>query len=108
MWQGLKNIYHFFVAVLCNVLFLFPARKITVVGVTGTDGKTTTVKLIYEMLRDSGEKVSAVSSIGALINGKDYPLDAHVTTPSSFTAQKFLRRAVSQKSKYFKIMFCFF
>ena len=103
MWQGLKNIYHFFVAVLCNVLFLFPARKITVVGVTGTDGKTTTVKLIYEMLRGSGEKVSAVSSIGALINGKDYPLDAHVTTPSSFTAQKFLRRAVSQKSKYFVI-----
>ena len=101
MWQGIKNIYHFFVAVFWNIFFLFPGRKITVIGVTGTDGKTTTVKLIYEMLRDSREKVSSISSIGALVNGKEYSLNAHVTTPSSFTAQKFLRKAVSQKSKYF-------
>lgn len=101
MWQRIKNIYHFFVAIFANILFFFPSRKMKVVAVTGTDGKTTTVNLIYHILKSSGAKVSMISSIGAVINNKEYSLGFHVTTPSSFSLQRFLRKARNKKSEYF-------
>ena len=101
MWQKIKNIYHLFIAVLANFIFWFPARKLVVVGVTGTDGKTTTVNLIYHILRSSKIKTSMISSISAVIDDKTYDTGFHVTTPSSFALQKFIRRATNAKSKYF-------
>lgn len=98
MWQKIKNIYHLFVAIFANLIFLFPARRIEIIGVTGTDGKTTTVNLIYHILKTAGKKVSMISSINAVIGGKVYDTGFHVTTPSSFALQKFLRKA---KSEYF-------
>lgn len=101
MWQRVKNFYHFFVAILANLIFFFPARKMQVIGVTGTDGKTTTVNLIYHILNSSGAKVSMISSIAAVIEGKTYDTGSHVTTPASFSLQKFLRKAANKKSAYF-------
>jgi UDP-N-acetylmuramyl tripeptide synthase len=72
MWQRIKNIYHFFVAIFANILFFFPSRGMKVIAVTGTDGKTTTVNLIYHILKSSGAKVSMISSIAAVIDGKSY------------------------------------
>ena len=101
MWQKLKNIYHLFTAIAANFIFWFPAKKLNVIGVTGTDGKTTTVSLIYHILKESGQKVSMLTSIGAMVGDKKYDTGFHVTTPDSFSLQKILRRAVSAKSKYF-------
>ncbi len=101
MWQKIKNIYHFFIAIFANVLFFFPSRRMKVIAVTGTDGKTTTVNLIYHILKSSGAKVSMISSIAAVIDGKSYNTGSHVTTPASFTLQKFLRKARNKKSEYF-------
>jgi UDP-N-acetylmuramoyl-L-alanyl-D-glutamate--2,6-diaminopimelate ligase len=101
MWQKIKNIYHLFVAILANLIFWFPARKLIVIGVTGTDGKTTTVSVIYHILKESGEKVSMVTSIGAKIRQKKYDTGYHVTTPGSFYLQRMLRQAVSSKNNYF-------
>ena len=56
-----------------------------VIGVTGTDGKTTTVNMIYQILKTSGKKVSMVSTINAP--------GFHVTSPDPFTIQKFARDA---------------
>lgn len=101
MWQEIKNIYHLMVAILANLIFFFPARGMKVIAVTGTDGKTTTVNLIYHILKCSGYKVSMVSSIAAVIDGKAYDTGFHVTTPASFSLQKFLRKAKNKKSEYF-------
>ena len=101
MWQKIKNIYHFFIAIFVNILFFFPSRKMKVVAVTGTDGKTTTVSLIYHILKSSGAKVSMISSIAAVIDGKTYDTGSHVTTPASFPLQRFLRKARNKKSEYF-------
>lgn len=101
MWQKIKNIYHLYVAILSNMIFLFPARRIKIVAVTGTDGKTTTVNLIYHILKSSGRKVSMVSSIAAVIGEKTYDTGLHVTTPTSFNIQKLLRSAGRAKSEYF-------
>ena len=101
MWQGIKNIYHLFVAIFANVIFGFPGEKLKIIGVTGTDGKTTTVYLIYHLLKNAGYKTSMVSSIGAIINDEEYETGFHVTTPSSFALQKFLRQARKRGSEYF-------
>ncbi|MCL4382542.1 MAG: UDP-N-acetylmuramoyl-L-alanyl-D-glutamate--2,6-diaminopimelate ligase [Patescibacteria group bacterium] len=100
MPQGLKNIYHLFVALLATIFFRYPAKNLIVIGVTGTDGKTTTVNLIYEILKKAGKQVTMISSVGAKIGGHDYDLPFHVTTPSSFKLQRFLRLAVDRGEKY--------
>lgn len=88
-------------AIFANILFLFPSRKMKIIAVTGTDGKTTTVNLIYHILKSSGARVSMVSSIAAVIDGKAYDTGFHVTTPTSFSLQKFLRKAKNKKTEYF-------
>lgn len=93
MWQKTKNLYHLGIAIIANAWFKFPSRKLTIVGVTGTDGKTTTTSLIYHILRAAGFNASMVSSVGAIIGGKTYDVGFHVTTPSSFSLQKFLKTA---------------
>ncbi len=96
MWQRSKNLYHLFVAFCATIINRFPAKKLTVIGVTGTDGKTTTTNIIYHLLKESGKQVSMISTIGAVINGTEYDTGFHVTTPSPFAVQKFLRRAVEK------------
>lgn len=100
MWQKAKNYYHFAQALLSAIYFGFPAKKLTVIGVTGTDGKTTTVSMIYHILRLAGEKVSMISSVNAQIAGKSLDTGLHVSTPSPWQVQKFLRIAADAKNQY--------
>lgn len=101
MVRGIKNIFHFFNSVLANVYFGFPARKLTVIGVTGTDGKTTTVHLIYHILKHAGKKVSMVSTVEMHVGDSDQVRVFHATTPSAWALQKLLRRAVNYGDEYF-------
>lgn len=100
MLQFLKNWYHLIIALLANFCFRFPAHNLTVIGVTGTDGKTTTVNLIYCILQKAGKSVSMISSVGAKIGSEDYDLPFHVTTPSSWQLQKFLRMIADRKNAF--------
>ncbi len=94
MIVSLKRLYHLLVAIYSTIKFGFPARKLIVVGVTGTDGKTTTATLIYEMLKDAGHKTSMITTVQAIIAGKSYDTGFHVTTPNAYWVQKYLRQAV--------------
>lgn len=96
----INSFWHFPVAILANIKFGFPSRKIKVIGVTGTDGKTTTTNMIYQILKTAGKNVSMVSTINAVIGEKKYDIGFHVTSPHSFTVQKFLRQAVKAKSEF--------
>lgn len=100
MWQKAKNIYHLLVAVAANVRYGFPGKKLIVIGVTGTDGKTTTSSLIYHILKTAGAKVALISTVEAIIDNKVYDTGFHVTNPSSFPLQRFLKKAVETKTKY--------
>lgn len=93
MFQKIKNIYHLLQAVVANVFYGFPSRKLKVIGVTGTDGKTTTTHLIAHILKSAGKKISFVSSIVAE--------GFHVTTPSSFALQKLLKQSADNHDEYF-------
>ncbi len=92
--QPAKNFYHLLVAFLAALIFRFPARKLKIIGVTGTDGKTTTVNLIYHILNESGLKVGMISTVEAKISGETIDTGFHVTTPGAFQIQKLLRKMV--------------
>ncbi len=68
----------------------FPARRLTVVGVTGTDGKTTTVSLLYEMLRAAGVTAGMISTVSARIGEEEFDTGFHVTTPDALQVQSYL------------------
>lgn len=100
MIQKFKNYYHLGAATFANLIYGLPARKLTVIGVTGTDGKTTTSSLIYHILKESGQSVSLISTVGAKIAGKDYDIGFHVTTPSSLKLQEYIKKVAQSQSKY--------
>ncbi|OGY28896.1 MAG: hypothetical protein A3F35_02100 [Candidatus Woykebacteria bacterium RIFCSPHIGHO2_12_FULL_45_10] len=97
--QTVKNYYHLIVAGLAALFFRFPARGLKIIGVTGTDGKTTTVHMIYHLLKEAGEKVSMISTVKAVIGEKEYSTGLHVTTPNSFQIQRLLREMVDAGSE---------
>ncbi len=99
--QRVLNYYHLVCAILANIVYGFPSRKLRVIGVTGTDGKTTTVNMIASVLRTAGFKTAHLSTVDAQIGEKIYDTGLHTTTPSSFLLQKLMRRAVIAGSKYF-------
>lgn len=101
MWQKAKNYYHLAQAQAAALYFGFPARSITVIGVTGTDGKTTTVNMIHHILKKSGQISSMISSVNAQIGDKSYDTGFHVSTPSPWQVQKYLKMAKDAGSKYF-------
>ncbi len=96
----INNTYHLPKAVLANILYGFPTRKLTVIGITGTDGKTTTTNMVYKILKDAGKKVSMVSTINAVIGGKSYDTGFHVTSPDPFMLQRFAQKVVENNDEY--------
>lgn len=100
MVRSLKWLYHLLVAIGAVVWFRFPGRKLTVIGVTGTDGKTTTTSLIYEILKSAGYKTSMITSVNAVVAGRTYDTGFHVTTPTAWWVQKYLREAVDHKDTH--------
>lgn len=71
-----------------------PSRKLTLVGVTGTNGKTTTATLLYEMARLSGGKAGLLSTVENRVNDTVYP--SVNTTPSPLETNRLLAEMVDQ------------
>ncbi|HEY5730234.1 MAG TPA: Mur ligase domain-containing protein, partial [Anaerolineales bacterium] len=72
----------------------WPARKLTVIGVTGTDGKTTTTNLIYQILLAANIKAGMISTVNAVIGDEVLDTGFHVTTPDAHDVQRYLARMV--------------
>lgn len=93
-----KNIRHFCTSVWETVKNGYPARKLTVIGITGTDGKTTTTHLIYEILKRAGYKTAVVSTIGAFVStgpSEEFQdTGFHTTTPDATVLQPFLTKLI--------------
>ncbi|MGC1378970.1 MAG: UDP-N-acetylmuramoyl-L-alanyl-D-glutamate--2,6-diaminopimelate ligase [Anaerolineales bacterium] len=72
-----------------------PGKKLTVIGVTGTDGKTTTCNLLYRILLAAGLKAGLISTVNAVIGDEVLDTGFHVTTPDAPDVQRYLARMVS-------------
>ena len=92
--------YHFSLSYLGAVLYRFPSEKIKVIGVTGTNGKSTVVELTTKILEEAGYKVASLSSIRFKITEKEWPNTLKMTMPGRFKLQKFLRQAVDSGCQY--------
>lgn len=87
--------YHRLKALLAALRYGFPARDLTVIGITGTDGKTTTVGMLTHILNESGMKTGALSTAFFQI-GTDITWNpTQKTSPSPFIVQRFLRQCVT-------------
>ena len=92
--------YHFSLPLLGVFLYRFPSRKIKIIGVTGTNGKTTAVHLISEILNQAGYKTASISSVRFKIGDREYKNTLKMTMPGRLKLQKFLRQAVNNKCDY--------
>jgi UDP-N-acetylmuramoyl-L-alanyl-D-glutamate--2,6-diaminopimelate ligase len=72
----------------------WPGRKLTVIGVTGTDGKTTTTSLIYRILLAAQIKAGMISTVNAVIGNEVLDTGFHVTTPDAHDVQRYLAKMV--------------
>lgn len=91
---------HLVEAVIMNIRYGFPGRKLRVIGVTGTNGKTTTTFMIHKMLHESGVKVAMMSTV-AYGMGDDlvYPT-VHMTTSKASVLQRRLREFVKAGAEW--------
>jgi UDP-N-acetylmuramoyl-L-alanyl-D-glutamate--2,6-diaminopimelate ligase len=78
----------------------FPARKLKIICITGTDGKTTSSTLLYKVLSAAGKKVALLSTVAAYIGTEEIDTGFHVTTPDPKLLQKFMRRLVNEGYEY--------
>jgi len=93
-------------------LYGFPSRHLTVIGVTGTDGKTTTSTLVESITNvatrpDSGEKgsngkgaVGVITTVAARIRGEESQTGLHVTTPDATEVQRYLAQMQAAGCRY--------
>jgi len=95
-----KNSWHFVESLFAIVRNGYPARDLKVIGVTGTDGKTTTCHLLYELLRSEYPGVAMISTVAAYVGGKAINTGFHVTTPNAQQMQALLKRIKKGGNKY--------
>ena len=72
----------------------FPARRLRTVGITGTDGKTTTTNFLYHILRAANSKVGMINTVNAVIGDEVLETGLHTTTPDAPDVQRFLAQMV--------------
>jgi UDP-N-acetylmuramoyl-L-alanyl-D-glutamate--2,6-diaminopimelate ligase len=95
LFKVLQPPYHFVFALLGALLYRFPSKEITVIGVTGTKGKSTTVELINAILEADGRRTAVAGTIRFKIGEKSERNLYKMTMPGRFFIHKFLRDAVN-------------
>jgi len=98
--KSLINLYHLGWAFLAALCYGFPSRDIKVIGITGTNGKSTTLNIAAKILEEGGYKVAALTSIVFKIGDKEEENKLKMTMPGRFVINKFLREAVKAKCDY--------
>jgi len=98
--KPLLAFYHRLLAILANLFYGRPSEKMVVIGVTGTNGKSTTVKLIAKALEAGGAKVGATSTVEFKVAEKEWLNKTKMTMLGRFHLQKLLKQMRKANCKY--------
>ncbi|MDD3145375.1 MAG: UDP-N-acetylmuramoyl-L-alanyl-D-glutamate--2,6-diaminopimelate ligase [Candidatus Gracilibacteria bacterium] len=89
----LRLLYHKLRAIAANIVYGFPSKGMVIIGVTGTNGKTTTSNIIAKGLIASGKKVFMFTTVNIIIGDNEYVNDTKMTSPDAFLLQRLFKQA---------------
>lgn len=101
----IKRPYHFFKTGILNgvrseIAYKYPAKKLKIITITGTDGKTTSTTLLYHVLKTAKMRVGLLSTVAAYLGSKSIDTGFHVTSPQPSDLHKFMADMVEKKYEY--------
>lgn len=96
LYRLLQPVYHFVLTVFGHIIYRFPSRKIRVIGITGTKGKTSTVEFVNAIFEKAGHKTALASSLHFKIGDKDERNTQRMSTPGRFFLPRLMRKAINQ------------
>lgn len=85
-------------AKMCSMFYSEPSKKMKLIGVTGTNGKTTVSTLIYNVLSALGRKAGLIGTVSNIINGKK--TDSVLTTPDAFDLNRMFKEMADCETEY--------
>jgi len=100
LYRAGQPIYHYLLALAGAIIYRFPSRKIKVVAITGTKGKTSTTEILATILETAGYKVATTSTLQFKIGDQVRRNLYKMSMPGRMFMQKFLRQAVSANCDY--------
>ncbi len=95
IYRLLTNPYHYLVSFFSALWYGFPSRRLFVIGVTGTKGKSSTIELTNAILEEAGYKTALTNTIRFKVAEKSVPNKYKMSMPGRFFLQKFLSQAYS-------------
>jgi UDP-N-acetylmuramoyl-L-alanyl-D-glutamate--2,6-diaminopimelate ligase len=100
VFEFFQPAYHYSLSFLGALIYFFPSRKIFVIAITGTKGKTSTAELVNAILEEAGFKTALLGTLRFKIGDKTEMNKFKMTMPGRFFVQQFLRKAVREKCDY--------
>jgi UDP-N-acetylmuramoyl-L-alanyl-D-glutamate--2,6-diaminopimelate ligase len=98
--ERLISFYHFYLAVLAAFYYGFPSKKMIVIGVTGTKGKTSAANFIWSVLNAAGFKTGLIGTANIRIGDIEMLNKYHMTMPGRFILQGFLKKMLETGCEY--------
>ncbi|MDO8443487.1 MAG: UDP-N-acetylmuramoyl-L-alanyl-D-glutamate--2,6-diaminopimelate ligase [Candidatus Azambacteria bacterium] len=96
----LISLYHFCLAAAASFYYGFPSKKMIIIGVTGTKGKTSAANFIWSVLNAAGYSAGLLGTANIRIGDIDLPNKYHMTMPGRFILQGLLKKMASAGCKY--------
>jgi UDP-N-acetylmuramoyl-L-alanyl-D-glutamate--2,6-diaminopimelate ligase len=100
LFRALNGMYHRIIVLLAAIWYGFPSRKIKVIGITGTKGKSSTVEILNTILEESGYKTALSNTIRFKIGPFSSENLYKMSMPGRFFIQRFIHKAVKNKCDY--------
>jgi len=96
----LYDIYHRSQGMLAATTYGFPTMKMRIIGITGTNGKTTTANILAHILETSGARIGMATTVNVWTGSKKWVNETKMTTLNPFSLQGLLRQMANNKCQY--------